>query len=90
MPFAQFRGLPAAVIAISDDLPLSLLISIGFLVLTMTFVATTTDSMSFAMSQSCMTSGEPSPKLRATWALLIGITAAVLISLGDGGVDALQ
>lgn len=83
-------GLPAAVMAISDNLPLSLLISIGFLVLTMTFVATTTDSMSFAMSQSCMTSGEPSPKLRAIWALLIGITAAVLISLGDGGVDALQ
>ncbi|GAA1873636.1 BCCT family transporter [Brevibacterium marinum] len=83
-------GLPAAVMAISDNLPLSTIISIGFLILTMTFVATTTDSMSFAMSQSCMTSGEPSPKLRATWALLIGITAAVLISLGDGGVEALQ
>lgn len=83
-------GLPAAVMAISDNLPLSLIISLGFLILTMTFVATTTDSMSFAMSQSCMTSGEPSPKLRATWALLIGVTAAVLISLGDGGVDALQ
>ncbi|WP_209325363.1 BCCT family transporter [Brevibacterium renqingii] len=83
-------GLPAAVMAISDNLPLSLIISLGFLLLTMTFVATTTDSMSFAMSQSCMASGEPSPKLRATWALLIGITAAVLISLGDGGVDALQ
>lgn len=83
-------GLPAAVMAISSNLPLSLIISLGFLLLTMTFVATTTDSMSFAMSQSCMTSGEPSPKLRATWALLIGVTAAVLISLGDGGVDALQ
>ncbi|MGO3022687.1 MAG: BCCT family transporter [Brevibacterium sp.] len=83
-------GLPAAVMAISGHLPLSLVVSLGFLVLTMTFVATTTDSMSFAMSQSCMTSGEPSPRLRATWALLIGITAAVLISLGDGGVEALQ
>lgn len=52
-------GLPAAVMAISGHLPLSLVISLGFLVLTMTFVATTTDSMSFAMSQSCMTSGNP-------------------------------
>lgn len=83
-------GLPAAVMAISDNLPLSTVIGIGFLILTMTFVATTTDSMSFAMSQSCMTSGVPSPKLRAIWAVLIGVTAAVLISLGDGGVDALQ
>ncbi|WP_309132557.1 BCCT family transporter [Brevibacterium sp.] len=84
------EGLPAAVMAISANLPLSLLVSIGFLVLTMTFVATTTDTMSYAMSQSCMTSGEPSPILRAVWAVLIGVTAAVLISLGEGGVSALQ
>lgn len=83
-------GLPAAIMAITSQLPLSTLIAIAFLLLTMTFVATTTDSMSYAISQSCMRQGEPSPRLRVTWAVLIGAAAAVLISIGDGGIDALQ
>lgn len=83
-------GLPAAIMAITSQLPLSIVIAIAFLLLTMTFVATTTDSMSFAISQSCMSTGAPGPKLRVTWALLIGAVAAVLISIGDGGIDALQ
>ncbi|GAA3829349.1 BCCT family transporter [Brevibacterium casei] len=83
-------GLPAAIIAITSELPMSVPIAIGFLVLTMTFVATTTDSMSFAISQSCMSAGDPGPRLRVIWAVLIGAAAAVLISIGDGGVGALQ
>lgn len=84
------HGLPAAIMAISAQLPFSVVIAIAFLILTMTFVATTTDSMSFAISQSCMRSGAPTPKLRVVWAILMGAAAAVLISIGDGGVDALQ
>lgn len=83
-------GLPAAIMAISSELPLSLPIALLFLVLTMTFVATTTDSMSFAVSQSCMTEGEPGPRIRVVWAVLMGAAAAVLISIGDGGISALQ
>lgn len=83
-------GLPAAIMAICAQLPLALPIALLFLVLTMTFVATTTDSMSYAVSQSCMTDGEPSPRIRVTWALLMGAAAAVLISIGDGGISALQ
>lgn len=83
-------GLPAAVMAIADGLPYSTLISLGFLVLTITFVATTTDSMSYAIAQSCTTRENPGRGLRAVWALLMGSAAAVLISVGDGGISALQ
>ncbi|MHA3722729.1 BCCT family transporter [Leucobacter sp. HY1910] len=83
-------GLPAAIMAITSELPLSMFLAITFLVLTMTFVATTADSMSFAISQSCVKGDAPSPKLRLTWAILLGAAAAVLISIGDGGIGALQ
>lgn len=83
-------GLPAAVMATAAQLPLSGLIGGAFLVLTVIFVATTTDSMSFSIAQSCTPSGEPVTKLRAVWALMMGVAAAVLISVGDGGINALQ
>lgn len=83
-------GLPAAVMAIADGLPLSLLVSVGFLLLTIMFVATTTDSMSYAVAQSCTTRDHADPRLRAVWAVLMGAAAAVLISIGDGGITALQ
>lgn len=83
-------GLPAAVMAIADGLPYSTLVGLGFLVLTITFVATTTDSMSYAIAQSCTTRDNPSRGLRAVWAVLMGSAAAVLISVGDGGITALQ
>ncbi|MGP5218910.1 BCCT family transporter [Arthrobacter rhombi] len=83
-------GLPAVVMSIAAQLPLSGLIGGAFLLLTVTFVATTTDSMSFAIAQSCTISGEPSTKLRATWAVMMGVAAAVLIAIGDGGISGLQ
>jgi choline-glycine betaine transporter len=83
-------GLPAAVMSIADGLPLSTLVGLGFLVLTILFVATTTDSMSYAIAQSCTSEDHAGTKLRALWALLMGAAAAVLISIGDGGISALQ
>ncbi len=83
-------GLPAAVMAIADGLPLSMLVSVGFLLLTIMFVATTTDSMSYAVAQSCTTKDHAGSRLRAVWAVLMGAAAAVLISVGDGGISALQ
>ncbi|MGP5318720.1 BCCT family transporter [Arthrobacter rhombi] len=83
-------GLPAVVMSIAGQLPLSGLVGGAFLLLTVTFVATTTDSMSYAIAQSCTVSGAPSTKLRATWAVLMGIAAAVLIAIGDGGISGLQ
>ncbi len=83
-------GLPAAVMAISQNLPLSGLIGAGFLLLTITFVATTTDSMSYAVAQACTEDEQPTTWLRAVWALIMGAAAAVLISIGEGGISALQ
>lgn len=83
-------GVPAVVMSIAGQLPLSGLIGGAFLVLTIMFVATTTDSMSFSIAQSCTVSGEPSSKLRATWAVMMGVAAAVLIAIGDGGISGLQ
>jgi glycine betaine transporter len=83
-------GLPAAVMAIAGDLPLSTLVSVGFLLLTIMFVATTTDSMSYAVAQSCTSKDHAGSRMRALWAVLMGAAAAVLISIGDGGISALQ
>lgn len=83
-------GLPAAVMSIADGLPLSTLVGVGFLILTILFVATTTDSMSFAVAQSCTSQDHAGTRLRALWAVLMGAAAAVLISIGDGGISALQ
>ncbi|MDN5761489.1 MAG: BCCT family transporter [Microlunatus sp.] len=83
-------GLPAAVMAIAQNLPLAGVLAVGFLLLTITFVATTGDSMSFAVAQACTRTDNPPSWLRAMWALIMGAAAAVLISIGDGGISALQ
>ena len=83
-------GLPAAVMAISDNLPLATVLAVGFLVLTITFVATTTDSMSYAIAQACTAHDAPSRWLRGLWTLLMGGAAAALIIVGEGGISALQ
>ncbi len=83
-------GLPAVVMTIAEQLPFAGIIAVGFLVLTVMFVATTADSMSYSVAQSCTVEGEPSTKLRAAWAIIMGVAAAVLISIGDGGITALQ
>lgn len=87
-PFEGFN-LPAGLLAITQALPLGFLLSLLFLVLTMIFVATTSDSMSYVISTS-MTDGEPSAPLRAFWGLAMGVMALILISTGAGGIGKLQ
>ncbi|TNF19217.1 MAG: BCCT family transporter [Rhodobacteraceae bacterium] len=87
-PFEGFN-LPAGLLAITDAMPMGYLLSILFLVLTMCFVATTSDSMSYVIS-STMTTGEPSSGLRAFWGLVMGVMALILISTGAGGIGKLQ
>ncbi len=83
-------GLPAAVMSISENLPLAMVLAVGFLLLTITFVATTTDSMSYAIAQACTAHDSPARWLRGLWTLLMGAAAATLISVGEGGISALQ
>ncbi len=87
-----FKGfnLPAALLAITQSLPLPLITSILFLILTTIFIVTTGDSMTYTMSVVVSGSTEPSPYLRVFWGILMGVLAIVLISIGSGGISALQ
>jgi choline-glycine betaine transporter len=87
-PFEGFN-LPAGLLAITQAMPMGLILSILFLALTMFFVATTSDSMSYVISAT-MSKGEPSTGLRAFWGIAMGVMALILISTGAGGIGKLQ
>ncbi|MEO9777482.1 MAG: BCCT family transporter [Sedimentitalea sp.] len=87
-PFEGFN-LPAGLLAITQAMPMGFLLSVLFLVLTLIFVATTSDSMSYVIATS-MSSGEPSAPLRSFWGITMGIMALILISTGAGGIGKLQ
>ncbi|QUS56553.1 BCCT family transporter [Pseudovibrio brasiliensis] len=87
-----FEGfnLPAALLAITQQLPLGFFVSILFLVLTTIFVATTGDSMTYVISVTMSKSGTPSMAVRVFWGIAMGMMAIILISVGSGGVSKLQ
>ena len=87
-PFEGFN-LPAGLLATTQAMPLGFLLSFLFLVLTMIFVATTSDSMSFVIATS-MSDDTPSVALRAFWGLAMAVMALILISTGAGGIGKLQ
>lgn len=87
-PFEGFN-LPAGLLAITQAMPWGFLLSLLFLVLTMIFVATTSDSMSYVIA-TAMSDDNPSAPLRAFWGLAMGVMALILISTGAGGVGKLQ
>src|SRR5690606_19889945 len=87
-PFEGFN-LPAGLLAITQALPMGFILSLLFLVLTMIFVATTSDSMSFVIA-TAMSDDSPSAPLRAFWGLAMAVMALILISTGAGGIGKLQ
>ncbi len=88
-PFTGFN-LPAALLAITEQLPLGGLISVMFLILTTIFVATTGDSMTYAVSMVMTGTDHPQSGIRVFWGVMMGLVAALLISIGSGGISALQ
>lgn len=88
-PFTGFN-LPAALLAITEQLPMGFLISVLFMVLTTIFVATTGDSMTYAVSMVMTGNDHPQTSVRIFWGVMMGILAAILISIGSGGISALQ
>lgn len=84
------NGPPAAMIAIAEQLPLGTILGFLFLLATIIFVLTTTDSMSLTISIAITGNGEPPRTMRVFWALLMGAVAAMLLSIGESGVDSLQ
>jgi len=88
-PFTGFN-LPAALLAITEQLPFGGIISILFLVLTTIFVATTGDSMTYSISMVMTGNDHPHGGVRIFWGVMMGVIAAILISIGSGGISALQ
>ncbi|MBP0048248.1 BCCT family transporter [Marinobacterium sp. AK62] len=88
-PFTGFN-LPAALMAITEQLPAGFLISVLFLILTTIFVATTGDSMTYAVSMVMTGTDHPQTSVRIFWGVMMGVMAALLISIGSGGISALQ
>lgn len=87
-----FKGfnLPAALLAITQQMPLGFLMSILFLLLTTIFVATTGDSMTYTIAMVMTADEEPRTSVRVFWGIAMGVIAAILVTLGQGGISALQ
>jgi choline-glycine betaine transporter len=89
---AAFEGfnLPAALLAITQNLPMGFLVSLLFLVLTTIFVATTGDSMTYVISVAMSDEDRSSTAVRVFWGVAMGAMALILVSTGSGGVGKLQ
>ncbi|UJF17442.1 BCCT family transporter [Vibrio sp. SS-MA-C1-2] len=89
---SAFEGfnLPGALLGITQQLPMPTLISILFLILTTIFIVTTGDSMTYTISVVVSGDKEPNVFVRTFWGVMMGVVALILISLGSGGIGALQ
>lgn len=83
-------NLPGALLAVTQQLPMPMLTSILFIILTTIFIVTTGDSMTYTISVVISGETEPNAMIRTFWGVMMGITAIALISLGSGGITALQ
>jgi choline-glycine betaine transporter len=88
----SFEGfnMPAALLAITQQLPAGFIISALFLVLTTVFVATTGDSMTYTISMVMTGTDDPPAILRIFRGVMMGVLAMILVSIGSGGMSALQ
>ena len=87
-----FEGfnLPAALLAITQQLPLGFLVSVLFLILTTVFVATTGDSMTYVISVAMSSEDRPALPVRLFWGAAMAAMALILIYTGSGGIGKLQ
>ncbi|WP_186576062.1 BCCT family transporter [Aquibacillus kalidii] len=83
-------GMPAVVMAIMDNLPLGFLLAIGFLIVTIVFVATTVDSISYTVAVTLSGTDNPQKWTRVFWVLIFGILSVVLLSIGENSISAIQ
>ena len=88
-PFAQ-HGMPAALLSMTQQLPFGLLILVLFLILATIFVATIGDSMTYTVSMVMTGTDHPPAGLWVFWGMVMGMVAAILISIGSGGISASQ
>ncbi|MEX2365602.1 MAG: BCCT family transporter, partial [Pseudohongiellaceae bacterium] len=79
-----------ATLTIAQALPGGTLMALAILLLTTIFVATTGDSMSYAIAVVSAGHDNPEPIVRAFWGLAMAVMAAVLLYMGAGQISALQ
>ena len=83
-------GMPAAMVAITQQLPLSVIIAPAFLIVTLLFVVTTADSMAYTISVAIKGDDKPPKSMRVFWALIMGAVAIALLVIGEGSIGAIQ
>ncbi|KHF41589.1 BCCT family transporter [Halalkalibacter okhensis] len=83
-------GMPATVMAIMDQLPMGLWLAIGFLIVSIVFVSTTVDSISYTVAVTIQGTDHPQRWMRVFWVILFGILSVVLLTIGEGSIQALQ
>ncbi|MEQ5854628.1 BCCT family transporter [Halomonas sp. EF61] len=79
-----------ATLTVAQALPGGTVMAVAILVLTTIFVATTGDSMSYAIAVVGAGHDEPSPLVRAFWGIAMALMAAILLYMGSGQISALQ
>ncbi|KAB8125962.1 BCCT family transporter [Gracilibacillus oryzae] len=83
-------GMPAAVMAIMNQIPLGIVLAVGFIIVSVIFVATTADSMSYTVAVTLSGTDEPNRLTRVFWALMFGVVAVALLAIGEETVGMLQ
>lgn len=83
-------GMPAAVMAIMDQLPMGTVMAVLFLIISIIFVATTTDTMSYTVAVTLTGNDHPERWLRVFWALIFGGTTMMILTIGEGSITAIQ
>ncbi|WFE70166.1 BCCT family transporter [Halomonas sp. M1] len=79
-----------ATLTVAQALPGGTWMALAILLLTTIFVATTGDSMSYAIAVVGAGHDNPSPYIRAFWGIAMALMAAVLLYMGAGQIGALQ
>ncbi|MDR5900912.1 MULTISPECIES: BCCT family transporter [Halomonas] len=79
-----------ATLTVAQALPGGTFMALAILVLTTIFVATTGDSMSYAIAVVGAGHDRPSSLIRAFWGITMALMAAILLYMGSGQISALQ
>ena len=79
-----------ATLTVAQSLPGGTLMVVAVLLLTTIFVATTGDSMSYAIAVVCTGHDAPHVSLRVFWGITMSTMAAILLYMGAGQISALQ
>ncbi|WP_085993539.1 BCCT family transporter [Oceanobacillus senegalensis] len=83
-------GMPAAVMAITDQLPMGTLFGLAFLMVSIIFVATTTDTMSYTVAATLSGNDHPVRWLRVFWAAIFGLTTVMILTIGENSISSIQ